>query len=1759
MKIKRFYAKTAPVGAVLLTVLLALFGTWEAGAQGGGNPPIQFCGAYHAIPPNGTNPDSIIIDRFGNSFDLVDLALQPPGVGGGCVQAGYFSPTYFGNVPAAALPIICQVLTNVSSIIPQRQGVTDCGALASQGVTLQIAWLNFNNPDPVIVQQLGLTLPLPGVAGGIGTPFYSNPLDFQCHEVALDRPFIKINGGHPEPAGIFDGRILINSAFAWNFNNNLPTGGFPGLVDFHSVLLHEVMHVMGYASRMGFADAYSLWDQTLRVVDNYQPGGGGANPQRAIVNPSGCLSNCWQAIPNLANIAINSCSNALPGPDVVLGDAAIAAIGGVNINPNDPSALNGLLSHLSPTCSGQNVNYVMQSGITTNVARRVMTDAEQRIFCALGYQVQSQTVTCNGCYNIAHQDREFMDDAACCFKTFYACQGETIEVLNEEFLCNDITNGPQMVTRVWETGNVVSVVPVPNANGTGWLIPIPANYNSSSAIMNYTATGCDCRQHNALFIISVDQQCPPCTFTSDPCDNLLCISDFENFTNTTGIVSHLDWPIVFQGAEVAGSPDINVTNTGNHYLFLGNYNPNREAVNLELQKCIEPGCSLTMSMDLSGSNLDANFLEVWGSLDRPCDATVLGATPIAQNCGQSTVCDPSYTFEPVCIFDDEFLATSIFVNGDNPNFAFSGPFTWANQTDQNICFLTLAPVGGGIYLDNITAEIRCEPEITCNDPLPDDICQGEIANIIFQICTPEVPECLNLTLLTPTVILPSGWTLIGGNPGPFTLTEGLCQTITLQVQVPSNAPIGSMEMIMLSGTATGLCTTVEWSCSAKVTVIDCGQPQAFTCPCAAGGLNIDASENSPHYDPNLGGTRYSDLEADFNYDQNNNGRIDQNEHNDCIAILGNLIIDQNLGITGCDNVQMQPCSEITVGTNILHSTMNLDGNTIYACSIMWHGITVRPYATLNFKGNTIRDAQFAITAIGESGIGIDPPTKMIATSSTFSNNHIGVFFPGGPATTVVHHPFTSNTFNTTANLLMPCDANLPNHSITQGYAGVVTLGTSTTLGKTFGIGFANTFSLLRNGVISENAVLNVSRANFQNIIGANLPGVQFFGSASGNGIAANRGILNVFNCNFNNVRRGVYGNDNQQISVTASNMNHVWRGVETLNAHSSNISDNPTIGFAGTGVLYRGVIPAGGLNAHRIENNTNMFVSQFPGVGLAYYAAIDIDNLMSSDAGAASITNNHFFSGGNLSDGIRLNGSGGWDIAGNTIDFEAPSNPQFSNEGDGIRLTNTNENYLYQNHINDFDLSLRKSIGMSLSDGTGNRYCCNSTFGNKIGSYFLGACGSTEWRVTDMLNHTLALSCAAGTEISTQPDYGNNFNATSGTAFHNGGDIEVLNSQFIVVNTQQPHWPVAIATPNVTNAQFFDDGGLDAYCAAPCTAPMYAPPPPDRDIDGSDLTTVYGGYSGGLYGAALQWENERRLYERMNQYQGMIGTNNATDAFYTTATNSKIGAYYQAEYAAKGIYNYPSSIANGLQASAAQLESNRLAVETILAGLAQAQSSADSALIYQSANTQHQSGQAAAEALISYQMQAQAFSNAAAFDAYIATNSLSADNLLEQNRKTVQRLYLQTLGMGIFQLNPQQLSESEAIAEQCPLVGGSAVYAARALYRLNIDRVFVDDSLCTPSQERKDVQAKQFAVEGLSLVPNPASDMVSINGLSPSREQPVDVSLFDMNGKVCIHQVIETGEAALSIIGLLEGVYICQIKVSGKPPIALKLIIVHQN
>ncbi|MBL7797936.1 MAG: T9SS type A sorting domain-containing protein [Saprospiraceae bacterium] len=1756
----------------------------------------SFCGYYRAIPPNGSNPDSLIYDRFGNAFDLEDLipassaSVNPAP---DC-STGYFNVTWVGGPPQDAQLVTCEVLSYVSSVVQQRQGQNDCGILPLESVEIQVGWISFSNPDPSVAAQLGMDInqfPLPSDWGAVGSPFYTNaPKDNTCNDVIPERAFIKINGGRIlGSSGVVDGRILLNSDFLWNYDPLATT--FLG-ADLYTASLHEMMHILGFSSRMGFSNnptttgAFTLWDQTLRIGD-YDPVNGITIANDAITNPSGCTRNCWEMTAGLGNAAINSCvGNAL---DIIVGDAGLAPISGdPSINPN-PSTLEeaapllNMLTHLSTDCGNQNVPYVMRPVYNPGEYQRTLTSAEQQILCALGYSVPA--INCDGCYVIARRDGQLDPNSECCYKTFHVCVGESIEILNSELLCNDLSNdGQATITDVWhqplnltDPGAVMSVDA--NMAGTGWIITVPPNIRNYKTpyMVLYTITGCDCRQHNGTIRLFIDHYCPTSEFTEDICDNLLRDGGFEEATdNSYNIGNPLNptdglggWPILFPGNIWAATPDMYYSN-GNHFLGLTNFAqsspfPNQEAINLEMQKCIKPGCELSLNLDLSyqiAEGVVIPSLQVWGSKSRPCPATIVNPVPIALNCGVQTNCAPTNAFDPVCLFT--VPAQNALNSIDDPNFLNSTTYTWINTTNEDVCFLTFVnPLVTAskttIFMDNILAEIRCEPEITCNVQ-PVEACEGEAASLTFTICAPEVPEYVDFTTINPILTLPPGWTLVGNDPEPFDLTEGQCMDVTLQVQMPAGTPEGTTVNIVLDGTASGLCTEVGWSCEAEVEVIHCDP-----CPCTeANTINIVAGEN---------GTLYSTLEATHNFDQNDDGIINATEHNGCIAISGTLILDQDLTITSCPNIRMQPCSEIVVNA-FRHLTMEY--NNIYGCEAMWRNIAVESYGRLTFRFNTIADAQHALLVKPAPPFSGLTPTQIDVQHNRFERDHIGLYIPGNGGGlfggNVWQTPFFGNVMeckganNTLGNLLPPCDAGLPNYDQQNGYAGVAILGSNFDVGAAAGI--RNQFVNLRNGVIAENVFLDVQRSDFENMIGfmdTQQPG---FASSTGVGVAASGGIVDVTECTFDWAGHAV--NHHQGLlTFKNSQTDHVRIGLEFRRPFAVDMAENDQIGFLRYGV--RGWNPQSTTWLGKYVFDNNVFQTQDNQLETSsdYGNAIQLTNGSVKTSLAAlspQITRNNV----TLNDyvyGILIDRIGGWQIADNNFTINMPQNPPLGGIGNyGLSLYNSDDNYLYGNTaFCSVVQAAYGTVGFGNSMSTGNRYCCNTTDGTDMGVTFLGSCQGTQLRQTDFFNHKNSLLLHGKTIIGRQPEQvtgtnSNRFNAGSGTAQHFGLDLIIDLSRFYVTNQSTPHYPELVSTPYAMPSDWFVINGAPANACStdPACPPLQYPDGERSEIEATDLALVSHFFDTLAEAAMLHWELARDLYARLKAYPELSGQSAQIDSFYyTTDAGGAIKSFYDAEQLARTVDDTPEAILLPVQFLQDTIEAIETASAAILSALPIATNRADSLALYWEAEEERGRLVVPQNALSQVRISLDSLRQARAQTVLPVINSLPEADLLQSNLKAVWRIYIEMCAEGVTQLDEDQFDEIADIAHQCPLTGGRAVLAARSLYRTKIAKHFDDDILCASSGARQSIVQRSGVLGHIQVRPNPAVDRISIiipSGIGKS----ASVQLLDMAGRVILEtETRVTGEVLdLNVSPLKSGLYLCRVSVAERQfePVKISII-----
>lgn len=1758
----------------------------------------SFCGYYRAVSPNGTDPDSLVYDRFGNVFDMEDLIPTLP-VGiypvAGC-GTGYFNVTYAGGAPQEAQLVVCDVLSYVSSVIQQRQGQNSCGLQPFGSVEIQVGWISFSNPDTAVATQLGMSLsqfPLPAGWAAIGSPFYSTLAsnDLNCNEIIPEQAIIKINGGKGQGTPtIFDGRILLNSDFTWNYDTE--ETNFTG-ADMKTAILHETMHVLGFASSMGvglFGGAYTLWDQTLRT-GTYDPVNGSSISQPAISSMTGCGRNCWETVSGFGALAINSCNG--NGQDIVVGDGAIAPIqGDANVNPNpltpaEIGAYINMLSHLSLNCNGQSESYVMRPVFGSGEYQRTLTLAEQQILCALGYSIPA--IDCNGCYVVAQQDAQIEPGSECCFRAFHVCVGETFEILKDELLCNDLSGDNQVtITALWHQVNnindpVISVVL--NASGTGWDITVPANVKAFKSVsLFYTLSGCECRQHNGRVQLFIDHYCPATAFTEDPCDNLLRDGGFEDAKDNTSSSQPPyalgGWPMLFQGHVTVASPDIYKTSLGNHYLGLVNFGANQEAINLELQKCIKPGCELNLSLDLSSlidNGVAIPALQVWGSETRPCPAITMNPVPLALNCDIPTECAPGDVFNPVCIFTN-IQAQNTLINFDNPNFSSIENLTWLNETNEDVCFLTfvnpLSPGSGAtIFLDNILAEIRCEPEVSCNAQ-PAETCEGQAAGLTFTVCATELPEYINFTTITPVLNLPSGWTLVGDAPQPFNLTEGQCVNVNLQVQMPAGTPAGAIANIVLNGTASGLCTELEWSCEAEVTVVDC-DPN-FTCPCTGpNDLNIDAGAVSPNpNDPNISplSIHLTAIPAGVS-----NTIFSPNTLQvPCLAIKGNLIIDDNydLFILGGE-IRMQPGARIIVapGSTLKLGYINAGSGTergIHGCEQMWRSIEVQPGGNLYTAYNVIQDAEYAFDLHGTAS----NLTSLNSYQNDFDRNHVGIRVNNAsPAALIQPFPFAQNRFRATSALLPEFSNDFNNWDATAPYSGLSLANTTFFAGTPGDPTSGNEFNGLRNGILADRSALDVHYARILNIQDALDPLSHhiFLSNSVGIGMFAQScGQFNVRNCTFDGAPRAIQ-TQQSSLDIRKSLIQNVDVAMFNLPASLSriNIIDND-ISFRGFGVVVEG---GGSFTRVNIDQNDPVVVvaSTFKNP-----IAIRLRNTPEASAQVKRVTGNKIVLQPGAAIGIGMENTGGWWIHGNDIQY---ANPNTEVEG-GINLSKADNNKIQENTITATgNAGDNGKAGIFAIGSEHNKICCNTTDNLFAGFQFSGVSDDTKLRYSDIGNHVFGLLCGNPVSpgltaiIGDQLHAGNAWNGVYDfrSAAHYGDVASIIGSEFLVSLPQMlPLWPDAPLSPAKPDEWFIGWPGSATTCTLDLSncppLPLLAEEDPNgpggstgtgRLLTGNESAIGRGEYGGtGAYSLATQFEGERSLYAKIKRDSSLLGQDSLVDQFFVNASQGALGALHEVErqMVALGIpMEQEWNLLLELERNADSLIS---LIHQTDSAYQLAPTAADSlALQNQKMNLQAQlsTGQATWQGLIG-DLRASLLTNATAI---IGQNATIPDtNMLVVNRKVLNRIWLETLASGDYNATQSQLDDLLDIALQCYYDGGDAVLQARALYGALAQPLDLDDALlCTGGgEERSRVTTRKTSDFNVKVVPNPTKDQFAIQATGIATDALMHLQIADLNGKIRKDACVRNGEVLACTFA--PGLYICRVSVGDAPAQVVKFIVV---
>jgi hypothetical protein len=174
---------------------------------------------------------------------------------------------------------------------------------------------------------------------------------------------------------------------------------------------------------------------------------------------------------------------------------------------------------------------------------------------------------------------------------------------------------------------------------------------------------------------------------------------------------------------------------------------------------------------------------------------------------------------------------------------------------------------------------------------------------------------------------------------------------------------------------------------------------------------------------------------------------------------------------------------------------------------------------------------------------------------------------------------------------------------------------------------------------------------------------------------------------------------------------------------------------------------------------------------------------------------------------------------------------------------------------------------------------------------------------------------------------------------------------------------------------------------------------------------------------------------------------------------------------------------------------------------------------------------------------------------YHLDNGIVPSDLIENNQVRINNLYYNTIGSGADEITTAQADSILEIAIQCPLLGGNAVYEARALYlHYDADHDYNDELTCL--QAGIVMRKKQVLKYGIAatVFPNPAKEklLVNYNIINDGH-----LKIISSIGKPIKELPLDSNSSTIEIdITKFEsGIYFIQI-VSGNQQVFLKVTII---
>lgn len=705
----------------------------------------------------------------------------------------------------------------------------------------------------------------------------------------------------------------------------------------------------------------------------------------------------------------------------------------------------------------------------------------------------------------------------------------------------------------------------------------------------------------------------------------------------------------------------------------------------------------------------------------------------------------------------------------------------------------------------------------------------------------------------------------------------------------------------------------------------------------------------------------------------------------------------------------------------------------------------------------------------------------------------------------------------------------------------------------------NTFQNLNNGIIAENAGLQVVNTSFAHIKkqGANSSSYPL----TGYGIHASAdnfyrtltqvGLGSTGSPSFDDCTTGIFG-DRMAMRVSQNNMDGMYKGVISHNA--------PFLGSPYTVDIKNNHIDCkrGGIQVSMSnpKSKRQIFGNEVTLTEKGTAIQMNGFGLEVSNPGQGTIEQNKVFLNGFTSlIGIKLDSEMNVDLIENEVDLSGAGNV-----GTGILVDDCELGLVQCNNVQGGG-----QIGLHAASSPSTVWTCNQIGKTKTAIRFDGGCiSSRNFRGNTMQNADFGLLMNSDAQIGTQTARGNRwlgFGDSPNAAIHYGdnGDIEL--SQFRANENSNDFWPGEGPSTPFADVDWFIPNSTSPYLCADGNTELCPIDELTEDNETNEVDikiTETQGQSTKL----KHWLAERYLYKKLERYPALQVPNGEFEVFHSSLAQQTVGLFTEVD----GLFGAAFSLSESTLTNLDNLADAKKDLNESIADLKEQITTAGNA-------NQNQLAQLAQLELDLSDVEGQEANllqnNQAAIVSGIqqAMNANGAIPAIEDYEKLEQEMN------GIFckfvlngsVLSNDQIDRLKQIALLCPADFGRAVYKARSLFSLVEAGNYDDEVLCDEVGRRSAPEAgKEFAADAMrfSLFPNPASDYVQLswnveNGFSEN----LRVELFDLTGQQLLRKevALNDGQCRLETVTLSTGIYLVKIVRDGVVVFTEKLSLLKKD